>query len=393
MKEKIKVEIDKGIVSHFIKIRDPRVKNRCEHLLIDIVVISVCAILCGANSWVDIEEYGHQREEWFKELLELPGGIPSHDTIARVFAILKAEEFEKAFHGWMESVLGKVKYKRLSIDGKSVAGTERSMGKRPLHLVSVYSNEYGVVLGQSRAATSGSTEVFSALECLELIDIEETVISMDAGLSTHRMAEGIVSKKGHYLCPIKKNQRHSLEEIETIYRKKKITDTASTKEKNRGRIEKRSCEIMSSSKFSEEFLKQWPSVKTVARIERVRNTKDVRFVVLSKEAGKRFKKNKKDRKETREVIYYISSKKLSAMRFLEEVREHWAIENKLHWQLDVTFHEDSWRTRRKVAAQNLSVVRKMAFNIISRCKQKGSKRLKMKRAAWNDAYMETLLFG
>ncbi len=389
------------VFPQFVEIADPRVTARCDHPLINIIVISVCAVLCGAEAVVEIEEFGEQRRQWFEKFLDLTNGIPSHDTITRVFSLMAPRVFEEAFYNWVkETFAAYTKLKRLSIDGKSVNGTKKSFtaGNRALLLVNVYSHELGLVLCQTRAKSSGSGESSGALEMLKLIDPEGALISVDAGLSTRRVTQEIRAQKADYIVPIKGNQRPSVKEIKQLFRqatsKQKERNLAETSEKIHGRKEVRQCCVLPCGSASEMFKKQWRDVRTIGFIRRKRSTKDTRFTVQQTDSdGKQFYRlNKSKIKTSEQLVYFVSSKKLKAKEAMHMLREHWEIENKLHWSLDVSFGEDRCRVREKTAAQNLALVRKIAFNIIQADTTKGSKKVKMKRAAWNPQYLETLLF-
>jgi predicted transposase YbfD/YdcC len=381
---------------YFDSIEDPRVQGRCEHKLIDIIAIAACAVLCGAESFVEIEEFGIQRENWLRSLLELPSGIPSHDTFARVLSLLDSEALEKAFTEWakdiqLELIEGSTS-RRLSLDGKSVKGTERQFNAstRPLVLVNVYCHESGLSLGQKQAPSSGNAEVAPALECLDALNLEGTLVSADAGLGRPAVVKKIRSKKGHYLVPIKANSRCYFDEVEGLFsRTKRYAKRGSQEEQSHGRLEQRKVKIIDSplKKLTHEFAERFPDAKVLIAITRSRSVKDLRYSIGYKQNPN----HQKMREERFETVYYISSKKMNAAQAFREIREHWAIENQLHWGLDVTFLEDSARVRHKIAARNLALLRKMAFNLIQKCPEKGSRRVKMKRAAWNEAYLEKLL--
>lgn len=367
----------------FAYVEDPRVLGRSKHHFIDIIVLSICATLCGAEACTEIEEFGLQKEDWLRKFLELPCGIPSHDTIGRVLAIVDPLQMENAFRNWVERISKHLEKPRtISIDGKSVSGTERQFTKHPLHIVSAYSHELGLSLFQTEAKYRGSGEVEGALECLQLLDIKDVTVLADAALSVHRITEKIREKDGHYLIPIKRNQKWSLDEIAEHFgvEKKRIKRSKSSEE-GHGRKEVRMCEMLPASGLNEKFYQQWRDVKTMFRITRIRKIDNPS--VNSTEATRC----------REDVTYYISSRELNAKQGLEEIRKHWMIENGLHWALDIAFKEDCWRTRAKSLARSLSLLRKIAFNIIKSSKSKGSIKVRMKRAAWNNDFLTDLIFG
>ena len=389
------------IFPQFMVIHDPRVRGRCDHPLINIIVISVCAVLCGAEAAVEIEEFGEQRRAWFDRFLDLKNGIPSHDTIARVLGLIDTKTFEEAFFNWVKNTFTFYKkLKRISLDGKSVRGTKRKFrgGKGPLLLVSVYSHDLGMVLSQTRAKSSGSGESEGALSMLKMIRPEGALVTVDAGLSNRRVTDEVRQQKADYLVPVKGNQRWSVKELKERFNKKnaaKHWNSAETIEKSHGRIEKRECVVMPAALVSDTFKKQWKDVQTIGFIRRKRTVKDNRYTLqeTGSDGKQSYRLNHGRVKKTEQVVYFVSSKKLKAEEAMHLLREHWEIENKLHWTLDVSFNEDNCRVREKTAAQNLALIRKIAFNIVQKNKDKGSKKVKMKRAAWNIHYLETLLFG
>jgi predicted transposase YbfD/YdcC len=392
------------LIDIFSEIEDRRVQGRCKHLLINVVVITICSVICGANGWQEVEEFGCQRQEWLGQFLDLSKGVPSHDTIARVISLIDPMHFERIFFDWVESKQGNKSSSRICIDGKSIRGTERSFnrGRRPLHLVSAYCHDSGLVLDQQKPKGTGQAELSAALDCIERLNLEGTLLSTDAGLSSTKLTDKIRSKKGHYLIPIKGNRKAHLTEIEGAFSKfsksknaDRFLKRAEQKEKSHGRQETRTCTILSAVHLSQSFNEDWQDVQTLIKIERKRSLKDNRWNIQTTgtDGKQSYVINKKKVRTTTQTVYWISSRKLNPTQGLERIREHWAIENKLHWVLDVVFLEDAWRVRQKNVAQNLSTVRKIAFNMLQQCTEKGSKKRKMKRAAWNTTYLEKLIFS
>jgi predicted transposase YbfD/YdcC len=384
------------LLSHFDFIADPRVRGRSKHYLIDIIAIVVCAKLSGIEVFEEIEDFGNDRKDWFSKFLDLPNGIPSHDTIRRVLSLIEPGAFESAFNGWVEEMQEKIK--RVSVDGKAVKGTQRQFGSgsRPLILVNVFSNDAGISLGQKEAPSTGNAETSAARECLSQLNLEGTLVSMDAGLGKKNLLNTICDKKGNYIVPLKSNLKTCFNELGK-YLNKEISSGnfkfASTTEKSHGREEVRECKTVSPEGLSKMFKESFPKVKTVLEVRRARKAKDNRVVIqkTGKDGKQYYEKNHRKWKHTTETIYYVSSQKMSPQQALKEIREHWSIENKLHWSLDVIFDEDCSRIRDKTTARNLALVRKIAFNILQKCPLKISKNRKMKRAARSEAYLEQLL--
>lgn len=394
------VDSPQDLIFYLGQVPEPRVSGRCKHLLIDILAMGVLAIISGASTCAEIEEFGHQRESWLRKYLKLTNGIPSHDTFARVFSIIDSEQFEKAFIFWVKAIRKKKSLKRLSVDGKSVRGTLRHFvpGTHPLHLVSVYSHEEGLVLAQSQAKSTGSGETAAVLKCLRHLNLKGTLVSMDAGLSSRTIVSAIDAQGGAALLPIKKNQKNMRNELRKIFaRKRDETKDYEKREDSRGRMEIRKCKTLPGDLLSDDSRKRWCNPRTLICVERERHTPDKRYTVtLRDKGGKNYYQRNANHRQMRiktQKVYYLSSRRLRAHEALQATRDHWKIENQLHWQLDVTLLEDKWRTRVQQAARNFSVARKIAFNLMQKMKDKGSKRVKLKRAAWNLNYLEKLVFG
>jgi predicted transposase YbfD/YdcC len=372
----------------FAYVEDPRVLGRSKHLFIDIIVLSICATLCGAEACTEIEEFGNQKIDWLRQYLDLPCGIPSHDTIGRVLSIVEPLQMESAFRNWVESMTSESKTKRISLDGKSVAGTERKFTKHPLHIVSAYSHELGLTLMQTEAKYRGAGEAEAALDCLKTLDLKGVTVMADAALSLKRIVEQVRVQEGDYIVPIKGNQKLSLKEMTEYFgsEERRIKRARSTEE-GHDRKETRQSEVLPATKMSTEFYAKWPDVNTIIRVTRTREVENL-------ELAQRIKDKTLSATKTREdITYYVSSRDLTAKEALTEVRSHWGIENKLHWQLDVAFREDQWKVRAKSLARSLALIRKIALNIIRTSKTKGSVKVRIKRAAWNNDFLGQLVFG
>lgn len=393
------------------KLHDPRVVGRCDHRLIDILVITFCALLCGAQHLVEIEEFADAKEKWLKEKLrlELPNGIPSHDTFGRVLSLIDPRALEWVFFQWAGQ-LKKERSEHLAFDGKTIQGTDRSFnqGNRPVHLVSAFCPESGLVLGQRPSRSSGKSEQKAVLECLELLDVRDTVITVDAASSGARVFKKIRKKKGHYIAPVKKNLKRLWKQLVPVFEsiaehpqdqqnpETEIHDFSETTEQNRGRYEKRSLTVLLSEQCPvgvQEMLKEYEGSRSVLRMIRVRQEKDKRyFLHPTDQDGKTiYVKNTNSVKTKKEVTFYISSVVESASEFMQKIRAHWCIESQLHWSLDVAFSEDNWRVREKKTARNLATLRKMAFNVLKKESSRGGLQSKIKRAGWDPEYLEKVV--
>ncbi|MCX6119399.1 MAG: ISAs1 family transposase [Proteobacteria bacterium] len=383
------------LIESLSSINDPR-DSRTLHPLMDILVISVLAVMSGAETMADIETFAIEREKWLRKFIELPVGLPSYDTYSRVLSILDPKELDEAFTQWVrDSVLGGVIPETISIDGKSIKGTERRFktvtNGRPLHVVSAYSHRYGLTLTGESTSTSGS-ESISAIECLKRLDIKGSMILADAAFSTNRLAEQIKGQKGDYIFPIKRNQRHSLKEIEDLFAKNS-GESANKINDGHGRQEVRTIRVISTDSLSDNFKSQWPGCKLVFELTRTRVAPDRRanIQVTGPDGGKLYRRNTATTKKSQTITHFVCSRVIDASTALSLVREHWGIENGLHWMLDVAFREDNCLVRAKHLAFTLHVLRKIALNMIRSSKTTGSIRTRMKRAALNEKFHEQLL--
>ncbi len=358
-------------LSYFSVLRDPRVERTREHLLEEILLIAIAAVLSGAESWNDMEDYGHAKREWLKTFLSLPSGIPSHDTFNRVFAALDPAELEKGFVDWVCSIARLTAGEVVAIDGKALCGSRQPGQKAVVHMVSAWASVNNLVLGQ-RKVDDKSNEITAIPKLLEALELSGTVVTIDAMGCQKAIAEKIVDKKADYILAVKDNQGHLLEEVKDSFRMLAADAVAEEIDCGHGRVERRRCSVIADTSLVEQA-GEWPSLRGLVRIEAER---------YHKVSGK----------SEREIRYYITSLKPDAVRLNAAIRQHWSIENKLHWALDVSFGEDQSRKRAGYAAQNFSILNRIALNLLKQ--EKTSKRgIKGKRlnAGWNHEYLLKLL--
>lgn len=347
-------------------------------MLVDIIVIAITSILCGADDWNSIERFGKIKEEWFSTFLKLPNGIPSHDTFRRVFTQLAPSEFQECFVGWVRGVAGTIKGV-IAIDGKTVRRShDRGIGKKAIHMVSAWAAENNLVLGQVKTDEK-SNEITAIPELLKLLDINGCIITIDAMGCQKSIAKQIIDQKGDYLLALKGNQSGLLEAVETVFEKADSTeysdyvvDYYETSEKSRDRMETRRHWTIECDGLFEQS-KLWSELKIIGMVECERTIKD---------------------KTTTEYRYYIGSIENNAQLFGNSVREHWGIENKLHWRLDMGFREDESRIRKGHSAENFAVMRHFAINLLKKDKQiKLGVKNKRLSAGWDDDYRASLLLS
>lgn len=372
--------VNVSIVEHFSNVEDPRVVGRSSHLLIDIISIALCAVISGAESWNDVQMYGEQKSDFLKEFLSLPHGIPSHDTFARVFSIIDPLKMQECFVSWVQHVF-QSSHKIIAIDGKSARRShDRKHNRSPLHMVSAWASESGLVLGQ-RACDEKSNEITAIPELLKTLDLEGCIVTTDAMGCQKKIAEQIVSQQGDYVFSLKGNQGATLDDVERTFRLARQRrwrgvkyDWYETKEKGHGRIETRKYWTMESRPDKGGWIWRrtpWQNAHTIGMVESERTV---------------------DGKTTKETRYYISSLPNNAESFARAVRGHWGVENNLHWVLDVVFKEDESRTRMGHAQENLAVIRRIALNLLKQEKtKKGSLKGRRKCAGWDNDYLLTVL--
>lgn len=361
------------IIDFFSDITDFRSPFRNKrHELIDIIAIAICAVICGADSWEEVEEYAKVKVDWLTSFLALPNGIPSHDTINRVMSSICPNEFESCFREWVTSLILPTGEEIISIDGKTICGAKIN-GKSNIHMVSAWASLSNLVLGQVKV-NEKSNEITAIPNLIEKLAIDGCVITIDAMGCQRSIADLIIARKGNYVLALKENQAQLLEEVkdEFLFSKPSINTESIDLDFGHGRIETRTCTVITDFQHITNS-GNWKDLTSVIRIESIRDFKNMEEI----------------EKSTR---YYISSLNHSPEQFQRIIRSHWAIENKLHWSLDVAFSEDLDRKRVNHAAQNFSLINKIALNLTKNettCKL-GIKS-KRKIAGWNEAYLLKIL--
>jgi predicted transposase YbfD/YdcC len=353
----------------FRRLHDPRIKRKKKHLLLDIVILSILAVLCGAESYDSIELFGKTNYAFLKQILRLPHGIPSHDTINRVFSILNPSQFERLFIQWTNNLRdNEVLEQVIAIDGKTVRGSKDSFHKTsPIDLVHAWSVENNLCLGQLKTETK-SNEITAIPEILDLLDIKGSIITIDAMGTQKAIAEKIIEKDANYILSVKDNRKTLREEVETASKRYRPIADVSETEKGHGRIETRRCQVFEKGLIVDSDNK-WKGLESVIKITSTREIRD---------------------KITTEERYYISS--LGTLQpFNIFIRNHWGVENKLHWTLDMVFREDEQRKRTKHAAENFAIVRKIALNLLKMDNGKESMRSKRLKAAWDKDFLIDLI--
>lgn len=366
-----------ALQTHFVDLEDPRIDRTRLHHLLDIVTIAICAVICGADGWEDIANYGVAKSAWLQTFLALPNGIPSHDTFRRVFCLLDPRAFQECFQRWIDALSDGLGIKRIAIDGKVVRRSfDRATGKAALHLVSAWATEQHLVLGQV-AVDSQSNEITAIPKLLELLDVSGAMVSLDALGCQKEIATQIREGGGDYVLSVKDNQPHLLEDIQQCFVKGFDTDFAGLEYSyheesyaGHGRIEQHSVHtILYPKGIRDEAL--WRDLKALV------------FVFSERQEG--------GKEPTEEVRYYIGSRAVKAKAYARYIRSHWGIENSLHWVLDVSFDEDHCRMRTKHSAANMALLRRLALCLLKKHGGKGSIRGKRLQSGWNDQLLMEIL--
>lgn len=371
------MEATVSIFKHFENLSDPRVQKNQRHKLIDIIVIAVCAVICGCETHTQIALYGQKKKDWLKTFLELPGGIPSHDTFSRLFRHINPEQFVVCFQSWVSTLVDSTEGKVIPIDGKTLRHSF-DKDQKPLHLVSAWAAENHFVLGQV-AVEDKSNEITAIPKLLELIDVAGGLVTIDAMGCQKEIAAKIRSFGADYVLAVKDNQPHLYEDITEHFSEHLENDFAElrceqheTFDKSHGRREWRSYYLMDVPKTLRN-LDAWKDLKTIGMVISHRQVNG---------------------QQSSEVRYYICSIECDAKRFAEAVRSHWSIENSLHWVLDVSFDEDQSRIRKDHGAENFALLRRLAISLLKQdTSSKASIKGKRMEAGWDNDFLMHIITG
>jgi predicted transposase YbfD/YdcC len=367
---------ERSIAAHFADLADPRVERTRKHSLGAILLIALCAVICGADSWVEVEQFGRAKREWLATLVELPHGIPSHDTFGRVFAALDPGQFAAGFRSWVQGVHRATGTEVIGLDGKALRRShQRGAGLGPLHMVSAWASQSRLVLAQ--AAVPGKTNELGALPTvLAMLALEGCIVTIDAMGCQTAIAQTIVEAQADYVLALKGNQERLADDVAALFADAQAVDfvgiehdTDRRREKDHGRVEVRETWVISDPTHLRyvDPQERWAGLRSLVMVRATTHSS----------AG-----------VSTQTRYYLSSLPGSARQIQDAVRSHWGIENGLHWILDLAFREDECRVRTGHAAHNFAILRHTALNLLRhesslRCGVK-AKRL---RAGWDTAYL------
>ncbi len=356
----------------FADMPDFRLERSKKHQLVDILVIALCALLSGADDFEEIEAYGQRKEAFLRTFLALPNGIPSHDTFTRVFRHMDTEAFGRCLYNWSAQVLATVaeSLQQVSVDGKVLRGTARAGAKKSgICIVSAWCSAHCLVLGQAKVG-SKRNEKTAIPELLRSLDLTDTLVSCDAAGCQRANAELIVARGGHYLLALKRDQPTIYEQVHDYFSPRLAQlEVAEHLDFGSGRLERRTCRVETRLELLD-ALADWPGVRSVIRVDASREI-----------AGRRVEQTR----------YYVSSLVAGAAEFNHYIRQHWSIENRLHWHLDVVFREDRQRVRTQNGPLNMATARKMALQALGRMDDKQSMKNRRKIAGWDDDYLKAVL--
>lgn len=363
---------------HFASLQDPR-RRKVTHPFINFIVIAICAVICGADDFVAIADFARVRKPWFARFLDLSKGIPSHDRFNAIFAAIKPAEFERCLLSWITSLHEVTQGQVIAVDGKTLRGSfDAASSKSAIHMVSAWATANSISLGQV-VTDEKSNEITAIPKLLEMLVLKGAIVTIDAMGCQTEIAHKIIDGGGDYILNVKGNQPTLRDGIEQVFASHldempspHPVQTSTTKRKAHGRTESRWSYVCAAPKDLPDR-DRWPGLKAIGMV--ISNTI-------------------RDGKDCIDIRYYILSKKLSAKRFAAAVASHWAIENQLHWQLDVTFREDHCRIRKGHADTNFSTLRRTALSML---KNEKTKKLGIKNkrlsAGWDDAYLFKVLCG
>ena len=360
----------------FSELKDPRQeKHSTRHNLVDILMLTIIAVICGADSWVDIERFGKAKENWLKSFLELPNGIPSHDTIGNLFSRLSSTQLQSCFLKWVKGLFDISNGEIIAIDGKTLRRSyDKANNKPAIHMVSAWACENKLVLGQYKTKEK-SNEITAIPELLKALDLKGNTVTIDAMGCQKGIANQIISQEGDYVFSLKGNHSNLHEDVKLFIETFKDTDKFNTfkvVDGDHGRVENRKYWITEDISWLD-GKSNWRGLKSIGMVQ------SERFV-------------KSTNKTQLERRFFISSLPADAKRFAKAVRMHWSIENSLHWCLDVGFNEDGCRIRKGFSSENFAVIRHMALNLLKKeITAKVGIRTKRLNAGWDNKYLAKVL--
>lgn len=370
----------KIVQRHFENVTDPRVDRGCNHDLLEMVFVALTAAICGANGWADVERFARAKLDWFRQYIELPHGVPSHDTFGRVFARLDTGEFLSAMHQWVDQFAGSLRGRGIAIDGKTLRGSfDQAAGQSPLHTITAFATDTRLVLRQMSVGEK-SNEIPAVPVLLQLLELEGAVVTLDAMHCQTQTAKAIVAAGADYVLSVKQNQPQLHQRLSELfeayaqdgYQVDGLRQQISAQQRSHGRTEQRACYVIGVPQGDKVF-RRWPSLRSIGMLYRYSTTRD----------------KQGEWKESHDVAFFISSLPPRVRRLNQLLRDHWSIENSEHYILDVVFTEDASRIRAGSAPEVAAALRRLSLNILQQdTSLKDSIRGKRLRAGWDEAILD-----
>lgn len=366
---------DAGFLDYFDDLPEPRMDGKIVHSMSELLLVTLCAMICGCEGWSDIERYGRTKLDYLRGFLPFEFGAPSDDTLRRFFRRLDPEAFQERFMTWAASLLGEEKVQQIAVDGKSVRGSNKC-GERMRHLVSAFSCEGEILLGHIPTAEK-SNEITAIPELLKWLDLNGALVSIDAMGCQHKIGDQIIEQGGDYLLALKENQPSLHDDVVEVFKNRPETIPMSISEisieKGHGRIDQRQAFVITDIEWLRERHDNWKSIKSIIKIESTRIVKD---------------------KTSIENRFYISSREMSTTDANNAVRKHWFTENKNHYVLDVSFSEDSSQIAKGNAPENIAIIRRITLNLLKTMKpsmKRASYKVMRKMAGWENGFLNDIL--
>ena len=373
------MKLEEGFLDEFQELEDPRIERCKLHKMEEILFLTICGVLCGCESWIDIELFGKSKKKFLTNFFSYQNGIPSDDTLRRFYRALNPKTFQKSFRNWMQKFAVNIKEEIIAIDGKT---SRKSFdgAQKALHLVSAFATESRLVLGQEKVAEKRN-EISAIKEILDWLDIKGSLITIDAMGCQKDIAEKIVENKGDYVFSLKGNQGNLHEDIKDFFELESmnknsefVIDSFESFDKGHGRIESRKCSVCHDLEWLKNRHQKWGTIKSIISLKSERQIND---------------------QKSEETRYFISSKKSDAKYFLKAIRNHWQIENSLHWILDMSFGDDQSRIRKENAPLNMSIVKHLSLNVLrsykTDCGTRDSIKGIRKQAGWDESLLKKLV--
>ncbi len=364
----------------FMSILDPRIDNfNKKHLLIDVLIISICAIICKCETWEEIADFGKFKLSWFKNFLELPNGIPSHDTFRRIFMLISPSDFNKAFIKWTELMRNKTGRDIIPFDGKSLRGSSSTeLSLKAIHIVSAWSTNNGIILGQIKTEDK-SNEITAIPKLIDLLDIKDSIVTIDAMGCQKEIASKIIDNGGDYILALKNNQKSFFQRTEAAFEHGlesdfKDMDYDFYQERNigHGRVEERNYFQINDINFLNRE-DDWKSLSAIGMVESI---------------------TIRDKKVSIEKRFYIMSISNDVKEFGDAVRKHWQVENNLHWKLDVQFNDDASKKRERNSADNFSILKRAAMNLLKKNGPSDWRNSKKRMyASYDENFLKDIIMG